>query len=33
MGTAHRFRFGVQASTARAQTEWSEQARKIEDLG
>jgi len=33
MGTAHRFRFGVQASTARTQTEWSEQARKIEDLG
>ena len=33
MGTAHRFRFGVQASTVRRQTEWSEQARKIEDLG
>ena len=33
VGTAHRFRFGVQASTARTQTEWGEQARKIEDLG
>src|SRR6478736_4839612 len=28
-----KFRFGVQASTARTQTEWSEQARKIEGLG
>ena len=33
VGTAHKFRFGVQASTGRTQTEWSEQARKIEGLG
>src|SRR3954469_12233351 len=28
-----KFRFGVQASTARSGTEWAEQARKIEGLG
>jgi probable F420-dependent oxidoreductase len=33
MGTAHKFRFGVQASTARTPAEWSEQARKIQGLG
>jgi probable F420-dependent oxidoreductase len=33
MGAQHRFRFGVQASTARTGAEWAEQARKIEGLG
>ena len=31
--TTRKFRFGVQASTARTGAEWAEQARKIEDLG
>ncbi len=31
--TTRKFRFGVQASTARAGAEWAEQARTIEDLG
>lgn len=33
MGTTRRFRFGVQASTARSGDEWVEQARRIEGLG
>ena len=31
--TTRKFRFGVQAATARTATEWAEQARKIEGLG
>jgi probable F420-dependent oxidoreductase len=31
--TTRKFRFGVQASTARTGAEWAEQARTIEDLG
>jgi len=31
--TARKFRFGVQASTARTGAEWAEQARRIEGLG
>ena len=33
MTTARKFRFGVQASTARTGAEWAEQARKVEGLG
>jgi probable F420-dependent oxidoreductase len=33
MGTPRKFRFGVQASTARTGAEWAEQARTIEGLG
>jgi probable F420-dependent oxidoreductase len=31
--TIQKFRFGVQAASARTASEWAEQARKIEDLG
>jgi probable F420-dependent oxidoreductase len=31
--TTRKFRFGVQAASARTASEWAEQARKIEDLG
>ena len=33
VGSTHKFRFGVQASTARTRAEWSEQVRRIEGLG